>query len=347
MNRLQSVSALSLADASRIGILSEILRSEVVIWKGFRDESAKRVDFLDSPVMVVEYNNSSEGQANHPKQGTQDERKGTQLRRRNRNQHPLRRLPGRRTQRGHSSPVAARGLVGRRRPPLHASRGRLGCEFVSPVLRGEEGFLQLISVLAELTRRGARVNQSTGLHIHVGWVGDDAALARLVSLVANFEKAIFASTGTKHREQGRWCSGIQRYGEARAAVTASRAHRYHILNLNNLATGRRRTVEFRAFAGTLNEVKLIGYVRLCLGLVERALCAKRVTSFVAKSPVATSPIHRKGEGQTELTRLFYQLGWIKGRQPYTFGQVSCEGAPSLKTMKRELMRLAKKYDQQQ
>lgn len=227
---------------------------------------------------------------------------------------------------------------------IHAPRGRKGVEFVSPVLKGAEGVASVIKAVKALNDHGAAVNQSTGLHVHVGWSGDQEALARLVTLVANFEKAIYASTGTKSREQGHYCAGLRRHGSTDAARNASYTQRYHVLNLTNLATGRKHTVEFRAFPGTLNIVKILGYIRLCLGLVERAMKASRKTDFTPKKPCPTSPITRGGEGQTELNRLFYQLGWTKGRQSYEFGNVTAEGAPTRKEVKRELMRLAKKYD---
>ena len=229
---------------------------------------------------------------------------------------------------------------------IRPSRGRQGCEFVSPKLKGADGIRSVVDAVRQLNTHGARVNDSTGLHVHIGWTGDAPALARLVTLVANHEKAIFASTGTKKRERSHYCQPIQQYGSAATAAGASRNYRYHVLNLNNLATGLRPTVEFRAFAGTLNITKILGAIRLCIALVERAMTTKRVTKFVAKKPVATSPIHRSGEGQTELTRLYYQLGWTKGRQSHTYGDVTADGAPTLLKIKRQLMALARKYDAQ-
>ena len=188
------------------------------------------------------------------------------------------------------------------------------------------------------------MNASTGLHVHVGWTGDAKALARLVSLVGNFEKAIFASTGTKTREQNHYCQSIQRHGNAAAASQTSSRDRYHILNLTNLAAGRKQTVEFRAFAGTTNAVKIIGYIRLCLALCEKAINGKKAPRFIAKPTVETSPVHRSGEGQTHLARLFYALGWTKGQSKYVFGNVTADGAPDMDACKSELVRLAKKYD---
>ena len=82
--------------------------------------------------------------------------------------------------------------------------GRKGCEFVSPKLRGYEGLQQVEAAIDAINARGARVNFSTGVHLTIEWHGDAAALARLISLVGNHERAIYASTGTRRREQNRY-----------------------------------------------------------------------------------------------------------------------------------------------
>ena len=236
------------------------------------------------------------------------------------------------------------GWLADRDPSISAGRGREACEFVSPVYRGTEGLLKLIADVNAIKAMGAKVNASCGLHIHVGFDRTDAAATtKLVTLVSNFEKAIYASTGTKSRENGRWCRGLNRYGNATTAAQTAAHHRYHVLNL---ATGNKPTVEFRAFAGSLNVEKITGYVRMCVGMVERALTAKRTTNWTAKPVVATSPIHRSGEGQTALTRLFYQLGWTRGRAKHCYGDLNAPGVPSLRNVKRTLMSLARKYDAQ-
>ncbi|MCE9533966.1 MAG: amidoligase family protein [Planctomycetes bacterium] len=231
-----------------------------------------------------------------------------------------------------------------RDPSIRVSvRGHEACEFVSPVLKGADGLRRLLADVTLIRAMGAKVNGSCGLHIHVGFDKNNAeAVAKLATLVANFEKAIYASTGTKARERGRWCGGLNRYGNAGTALQASQRNRYHVANFGT----RLPTVEFRPFASTLNGVKIAGYVRLCLAIVERALTAKRVTNWTAKTPVETSPIHRSGEGETALTRLFYQIGWTKGRQKHTHGGLLGTGIPSIQRTKKELVRLARKYDAQ-
>src|SRR5262245_58584160 len=70
-------------------------------------------------------------------------------------------------------------------------RGHEACEFVSPVYKGTDGLRQLVQDLAKIKAMGARVNDSCGLHIHVGFDKSDAeASKKLATLVSNFEKAI-------------------------------------------------------------------------------------------------------------------------------------------------------------
>jgi hypothetical protein len=174
-------------------------------------------------------------------------------------------------------------------------------------------------------------------------------MAAVVACVANYEKALFASTGTHSRETGHFCQPIQsnpdyqqRFRDGQAGVRIY--NRYHLLNLMNVLGGGKPTIEFRVFAGSLNPVKVVSYIRICLGLVERAQVTKRRTKWVAKRPVETSPLNRKGgEGQTAMCRLFYGLGWTKGQAKQRYGEVPCE-AVSIEQGKKELMRLARKYD---
>jgi hypothetical protein len=252
----------------------------------------------------------------------------------------------------HGAPVPQLppGWQAERDASIQPAPGYAAAEIVSPVLKGADGLRQLQAACDWLNSAGAKVNRSTGFHVHVGFARTDGpALRRLVCLVANFEKALFAATGTRRREEGAYCRPVQsdsRYQRAFRDAAGPAAHlpRYHLLNLTNLLHAGKPTVEFRAFAGTTNPVKALGYVRLCLGIVEKALAMKKLPRWVAKTPVETSPIHRSGEGQTALTRLFYALGWTKGREAHTFGDIQPEGLPGIEATKKELMRLARKYD---
>jgi hypothetical protein len=236
---------------------------------------------------------------------------------------------------------------------INCPAGHEAAEFVSPILKGADGLKQVKQVCDWLNAVGAKVNKSTGFHVHIGWAGDAEALKRLTHYVANFEKALFASSGTRSREEGSFCRPIReadsytsRFRDAaNAANLGLPSNRYHLLNLTNLETYRKQTVEFRVFSGTTNATKALGYIRLCLGIVEKALRTARQPKWIGKTPVETSPFHRKGgEGQTELTRLFYALGWTKGDSKHIFGNIQPEGLPTIEDAKVEIMRLGKKYD---
>ena len=232
------------------------------------------------------------------------------------------------------------------------ARNRKGCEFVSPKLRGAAGLREVEHALDQINARGARVNPTCGLHVTIEWNGDAAALARLISLVGNHEKAIFASTGTRRREQITYAKQIKQYGNKDAAKQRCERDRYHLLNLTHLARGRNR-IEFRAFAGSLNKTKVAGYIMLCLALVELALNSKRCPDWDYQKREGTKSCWDRpgaGDGETELNRLFYRLGWTKGwykgaLRDKIFGELADgEGTPDWKTIKAKLLDLARKYD---
>jgi len=222
------------------------------------------------------------------------------------------------------------------------------CEFVSPVLKGAEGLRQVCEVVAEIKARGGRINDSCGIHVHVGFdKGDTKAVDRLLALVANHEKAIYAVTGTKNRERGVgsrrgtcWCKSVKRFGSAAAARVSYHgpsSDRYHIVNL----TSENPTVEFRPFSGSLNATKISGYVRLCVGLVEKALKSKKSCRFETRSTCWRAG---RGEGQAEVTRLFYQLHWWNTAA--VVGSIEGDGIPSLAASKKIMRKMAKRYDGQ-
>jgi hypothetical protein len=231
---------------------------------------------------------------------------------------------------------------------IDAGGGGRACEIVSPVLRGAEGLAQVAEVLKTLSEKGHRVNASCGVHVHIGWKRhwSSDALARLVTIVAYVEKGLYAITGTKARERGRYCGGVRRYGNCDDAKNRVEQGRYHALNLTNLAHGTKDTVEFRVFSGSLSSLKVLGWIQVCLGLVERALAAKRMPSFNPK-PV-TGGWKKAGEGQSEAERLIGYLAWAPGYARLhggrSYGWLGI--AFDQDAIKSEFRRLAKKYDAQ-
>jgi hypothetical protein len=230
--------------------------------------------------------------------------------------------------------------------------GRASAEVVSGVLQGEEGIASVRQCVLALRRANARVNMSCGLHVHVGfpWEGEEGAaiLKRLIFLVANFEKALYASTGTHSREQASWCRTIKQayrqYSDLRTIDQVVNAHhaRYHTLNLTNLQHVRsRRTVEFRVFAGTCNLVKIESAISMALALVHRAVEGKHLVDFDA---VTAECDKKKFDdtriGRRELERFINRMNWCRKNRT-RYGLIATMNV----TMMTEMMRrLADKYD---
>lgn len=245
-------------------------------------------------------------------------------------------------------PYLPAGWKAERDGSIDASRGGQACEMVSPVLRGPEGLAQVAEVVRILEAKGHRVNISCGVHVHVGWSRDlpAATLARLVTIVAYLEKGLYAITGTKSRERGRYCGGVRKYGNDKDAKPALDHNRYHALNLTGLARGNRETVEFRVFSGSLNPTKILGWIQVCLGLVERAQNGKRAPKWTP-APL-TGGWKKAGEGQSEAERLLGYLAWGAGYARIHHGQQYgwISDLIPQDQVKAEFRRLAAKYDEQ-
>lgn len=235
--------------------------------------------------------------------------------------------------------------------PPHCNRVK--CEFVSPVLTGADGVRQLCEVVASIKAHGGQVNASCGIHVHVGFdKSNTPAVDKLIRLVANHEKAMYAVTGTLSRERGQgsrtginWCKSVKQYGTAgRARAFASR-DRYHLLNLATT----KPTVEFRVFGSSLNPTKIVAWVRLCVGLCEKALASSKSAAWNQKTS-AGGLNGAKGVGQKEVARLLFGLGWTYdavGTRKFGRVKFGAIGSDQLESDVAECLRLAKKYDEQQ
>lgn len=249
---------------------------------------------------------------------------------------------------GNQVPYLPTGWKAERDGSIQTMGNGVPCEIVSPVLRGTEGLAQVAEVVKTLEAKGHRVNASCGVHVHIGWdaAWGAEAMARLVTIVSYTERGLYAITGTKSRERGMYCGGVRKYGNGKDAKAQLDRQRYHALNLTNLANGRSRTVEFRVFSGSLNPAKILGWIQVCLGLVERAVTSKRTPKW-APSPVKGG-WKKAGEGQSETERLFGYLAWGTGyaraHGGHQYGWIATEIDQD--QVKTTLRRMAAKYDAQ-
>ena len=160
------------------------------------------------------------------------------------------------------------------------------CEVISPVLRYPEDLETLESVV-RVVKTLATVNESCGLHVHVGAQDlSGPALGRLAALWAAKEDLIYLAASTLAERQY-YCHkigpAIQRadfrptyHGDAIQQWDRV-SNRYAGLNIGP-ALEAHRTVEFRLWNSTLHAGKIKAAVQFSLALVARAANISRATN---------------------------------------------------------------------
>jgi Putative amidoligase enzyme len=207
-----------------------------------------------------------------------------------------------------SSPVIdARGRKWRVVYDGSLSNSSFSGEIVSPPL-GYDDIELLQQVVRAVRAAGARVDESCGIHIHVGAHQFDAkSLANLVKMVHKQEQLLQHALGVSERRLARYCRPIDPefmrrleaspprtlqdlnrawYGHRNDAPGRYDQSRYHGLNLNSFFF--RGTIEFRYFNGTLHAGQIKAYVQFVLALAAKALGAKAASSKRRVFNVATA-----------------------------------------------------------
>lgn len=170
---------------------------------------------------------------------------------------------------------------------------RYGAEFVSPVLVGNEGVENAVAFTEWLRSHGTRVNNSCGLHVHIGIdsvLGRNASSATMVAfltkvahLTYRWQDALYAQTGTRRdrnhfceriRDESGWVLSVRdeqrkpMHEKSRHHTSLNQLQRYAPVNLQNM--NGKGTIEFRAFAGTLNKQKLLHHLWSVFAIVHNA-----------------------------------------------------------------------------
>ena len=144
------------------------------------------------------------------------------------------------------------------------------CEVVSPVLSGTDGLTEVRTVMAVLRTAGARINESCGMHIHIGV--DTLTQEHQARIIRAYGKWSWAFTGLilQRRVNNRWAQLRSASGTERLAVDwgmstdrqhmASRNDRYYAFNIASYQ--RHGTFEMRAHHGSLNGMNASAWVAL-------------------------------------------------------------------------------------
>lgn len=170
-------------------------------------------------------------------------------------------------------------------------------EMVSPICRYED-IVSIQEIVRKLKERGAFVNKTCGIHVHIDASPFDArTLRNITNIMASKEdliyKALQVSVSREHsycqkveqrfleelnRKKPKTLNGVERiwYGGDSRRDTHYDDSRYHCLNLHSVF--QKGTVEFRLFNGTLHAGKIKAYIQFSLAIGAQALnqsCASR------------------------------------------------------------------------
>jgi hypothetical protein len=186
-----------------------------------------------------------------------------------------------------------RGRTWKVEPDASLSGGEFSGEVVSPILEYAD-MDELQRVVRALREHRARVDSSTGIHIHVDGRSLDAkSTLNLVNIMHKQERLIEAALQVRPDRLSRYCRSIDPefiarldakkpttmeelatawYGYENRSPSRYCSSRYHGLNLNSLFLS--LTIEYRLFNGSLHAGEIKAYIQLVLAMTAKALLAK-------------------------------------------------------------------------
>ena len=171
---------------------------------------------------------------------------------------------------------------------------RGGFEVVSPVLQGEAGIKEAMTVAEALSDAGATVNRSCGFHVHFDAADLSAAdVKAIVHRYAAHEAEIDAFMPPSRRGgENSFCLPVsrfltRRFDEARTMdeLAAAQPGRYFKVNLQSFR--RHGTLEFRQHSGTVNATKVANWVRFLGEFIDQ--CKRPAAPAPAAAPAVELP----------------------------------------------------------
>lgn len=185
---------------------------------------------------------------------------------------------------------------------------RGGHEVVSPVLNGID---QVIKAATALTKTGAKVNRTCGLHIHFDASDLSAdAIRSICRRYAAHEAEIDAFMPKSRRgDNNRFCLSVAcgcfaspffESAQTASDFAACTPSRYYKVNLHALS--RHGSIEFRQHSGTVDAVKIVNWILFLEAFIEASI--RRTVAALA--PEELQPAHRtlvellaENDGMTE------------------------------------------------
>lgn len=199
-----------------------------------------------------------------------------------------------------------------------------GFEVVSPVLHGEAGIEEAMTVAAALDDAGAGVNRSCGFHVHFDaadlTVNDVKTIVkRYAAHEAEIDAIMPPSRRESHNTYCRSLSGIpfERFMRSfniteLASVMGSRYYKVNLMSFQ-----RHGTIEFRQHSGTINANKIASWVRFLGEFIDasKAVAAPAPAVPVMEHPAITGVQGRlaamfTASGTVTLAAMCDQFGWL-------------------------------------
>ena len=157
------------------------------------------------------------------------------------------------------------------------------CEVVSPVLRGSDGLNEIRTVAKVLRDAGASINNSCGMHIHIGVDGliSNEQQAHVIKAHQQWSYA-FDALLVESRINGQWAKKIDRasaldiaeewegHTDLRNGGSYVTDNRYRYRALNLAAFAKYGTFEFRAHQGSLNGLNATAWIAFHTAFIKAA-----------------------------------------------------------------------------
>ena len=150
--------------------------------------------------------------------------------------------------------------------------GANGNEIVSPILKGKQGLNSLKMVCDSLNAIGAKVNKSTGLHVHFD--ASKISDAHFVQIFKNYQKlesVIDSCMPVSRRAQNNgYCRSIQGLNydacTTKSDIIRINGTRYRKVNAESYIS--HNTIEFRQHSGTTDYDKITNWINFLRKLIQ-------------------------------------------------------------------------------
>ena len=160
-------------------------------------------------------------------------------------------------------------------------------ECVSPILDGNDnGFESLKNCCKTLNEADAKVNRSTGLHVHIGVSGmTDKWFVNIFKNYQKLEQTIDTFMApSRRRDNNGFCKSLVGFDFNFGCNTIADIQRRlnsRYFKVNPMSINRHGTIEFRQHQGSTDFEKISNWVRFCAKLVEWS--AKNVLNYEVSS----------------------------------------------------------------